>query len=121
MKNTIVPYSQALATFDSLLDRWFDNSMFSFNTRMSVETNDKNDYVVSLPLPGFKQEEVQISLEEGILSIRADNKKYGSVQRSFTVGYGIDAEKVEAALKDGVLEILLPRTEEVKPKKIVVK
>jgi HSP20 family protein len=87
--------------------------------------------IVDAELPGMDEKDVQISLEDNILTIKGEKKKeeetknkncyiaersYGSFQRSLQLGSGIDEEKISAVFKNGVLRITIPRTEPEKSK-----
>ncbi|HOW35751.1 MAG TPA: Hsp20/alpha crystallin family protein [Candidatus Omnitrophota bacterium] len=97
---------------------------------------DKNNISVKADLPGLKQEEIEISVDEdGMLTIKGERKSeveskdknyhkveraYGAFERSLRIGVPIDREKVKAAYKNGVLEVTLPKIEKTKPKQIKV-
>jgi HSP20 family protein len=96
---------------------------------------DKENLVVSLEVPGTKRESFEIGLHDGVLSISgerrfADRKPKatdyrterfeGRFQRSVTLPKAVQADKVRAAYKDGILTITLPIAAEAKPKQIVV-
>jgi len=90
-------------------------------------------YVVC-DVPGVQEKNIDISLENDVLTITAyqDEERYegyqalyksydrGIFQRSFTLSQAIDKAKIKATVKQGVLKIELPKSEEVKPKKITV-
>ena len=90
-------------------------------------------YVVC-DVPGVQEKNIDISLENDVLTITAyqDEEQYegyqalyksydrGIFQRSFTLSQTIDKAKIKATVKQGVLKIELPKSEEVKPKKISV-
>jgi HSP20 family protein len=95
-----------------------------------------NDYVVKIELPGVNKDDVKITLESNILTIRGEKKaeketkeknyhrierSYGSFQRSFTLPTSVKNDKIDAEYKDGILSITLPKAEEAKPKQIEVK
>jgi len=100
-----------------------------------VETD--GEYLVKAELPGVKKEDLEISVHDGMLTINAHTKyehedkdngrvirqerRYGKYVRSLRLGNDVDTEKVKAEYKDGVLELRLPKVEEVKPKRIDVK
>ncbi len=86
-------------------------------------------------LPGVKQEEIQVSIEGDTLTLKGERKRdaevkedqyyrversYGTFQRSITLPSVVDPHKVKATYRDGVLEILLPKKEEAKPKEIKI-
>jgi HSP20 family protein len=96
----------------------------------------KDSYVFKADLPGVKQEDLNISLTGNRLTIsgqRNEEKKdegethfvyersFGSFSRSFSLPEGIDAEHVQADLKDGVLNVVVPKKPEVQPKRILIK
>jgi HSP20 family protein len=98
-------------------------------------TEEKDRVVVKADLPGMKQEEIAVEVSEGVLLIKGERKResetkdaktyrversYGSFLRSFTLPAGVDAAKVNAAYKNGVLEITLPKLAEAKAKQIKV-
>ncbi len=99
------------------------------------EVEDK--LVVEADLPGFTKDQIDISVEQGVLSIEANRRsektepakgeahvierRYHHLARRFTLPNAYNAEEVEANLKDGVLTVTLPKREEVKPRKIEVK
>src|SRR2546423_1163271 len=78
-------------------------------------------------MPGVKKSELHVELEHDELRIRAnasgffDDGKHVELARAFRLPPGIDADKVRADLKDGVLTLKLPKPHELKPRKIDVK
>ena len=96
----------------------------------------KEGYTFKADVPGIKENDIAINLSGNRLSVsgkREEEKKhesetyfsyersYGSFTRSFTLPEGIDSEKVQASLKDGVLSILVPKKPEAQPKKVAIK
>lgn len=97
-----------------------------------VET--ANDFVVKTELPGVEKNDVQVNIDNGILTIRGEKKvetkdvkqhrvecAYGTFVRSFTLPQDVDVEKVEAAYTNGILSLTIPKLEKAKPKQIEVK
>jgi HSP20 family protein len=96
----------------------------------------ENDFLVRTDLPGIKKEDINVVLEDGVLTISAESKferdekngdrlvrqerHYGRYVRSLRLGTQVDDKKVKANYRDGVLELTLPKAEEAKPKKISV-
>jgi HSP20 family protein len=94
---------------------------------------DKDRFTVVVELPGLKKEEIEISLHDDTLTIAGERKReesseqeflterlYGKFQRSLTLPTAVDAEKVKASYKNGLLQVELPKAEDAKPKKIEV-
>jgi HSP20 family protein len=97
------------------------------------ETN--NEIVVKAELPGLTQEEINVEVKDGILTLRGERRaekevkeesyhrmecSYGAFARSFMLPTTVDEEKTKASLKNGILEIHLPKKEQAKPKQIKV-
>lgn len=95
-------------------------------------------YEITAELPGMDEKNVEVKFANGVLTIKGEKKeekeekkrdyhlserRYGAFQRSFTVPDGIDAEKIDATFKDGVLTVSLPKTAEAqkKEKQIAIK
>lgn len=93
-------------------------------------------YEVKVDLPGIRKEDVKITLQNDVLTIRGEKKQeaetnehnyrrversFGMFQRSFTLPSSVENEKIDAICNDGVLTILLPKNEKSKPKEIEVK
>jgi len=94
-----------------------------------------NRFVVEAELPGFTKDQVDISLEDGVLSITAERKideqaggqhhlrerRYTRIARRFTLPQSVDPNAVEAALDHGILTLTIGKREEVKARRIEVK
>ena len=98
------------------------------------ETEDSLKLLVDLP--GMTKENVNITVENNVLSISGERKleneerndtfhrlerSYGAFTRSFTLAPTVAADRVDASFHDGVLEITLPKAEESKPRRIAIK
>lgn len=101
---------------------------------VDVEETD-HEYVVRTELPGVKKEDLDVTIQDGMLTFNAETKyqseekkgrlirqerRYGKYVRSLRLGADIDSSKVKAEYKDGVLCLTLPKADEVKPRKIAV-
>jgi len=102
----------------------------------AVDVFEKEDrFVVKAELPGMKEEDIDVSVIGDTLSIKGERKteteikeedyyrcerSYGSFYRSIPIPSNVDADKIEASFEDGVLEVALPKSAKVKPKKIAV-
>ncbi|MBM3243040.1 Hsp20/alpha crystallin family protein [Candidatus Poribacteria bacterium] len=95
----------------------------------------EDEVVVRAEIPGMSKEEIDISTLGNTLTISGERKaeaevkednyyccerSYGRFQREITLPQGVDAEKIKASYKNGILEVTLPKKEETKPKKIEV-
>jgi HSP20 family protein len=95
----------------------------------------ENELVVKADLPGVKPEELDIRVENNILTIRGERKfdkkldeknylrverAYGSFARSFSLANTVNTDAIKADYKDGVLTLSVPKREEAKPKQIKV-
>ncbi len=124
-----------------VLNRFFDDdflSQLSAEKHWSVALDvieEKEQYVLKADLPGIKKEDIKVSLEDNILTLEAERKSeaesqdkqihriertYGHYQRTLNLGANVDAGKIRANYKDGVLELIVPKSENVKPKSIDV-
>lgn len=96
----------------------------------------EGNIVLKAELPGIDSKDVDIRLENNVLTLRGERKydnevkqesyhrverAYGSFSRSFTLPSVVDQEKIKAEYKDGILELTLPKREEAKPKQISIK
>jgi len=96
----------------------------------------ESEYQVRVELPGINKDDVKITLESNILTIRGEKKHekdmqeenmhrmervYGSFQRSFTLPTVVKDNEINAVFTNGILTITLPKAEEAKPKQIEVK
>jgi HSP20 family protein len=103
--------------------------------RVDIAETDK-EFLIKAEIPDVKKEDVKISVEKGVLTIRGERKQekeakdkkfhrierfYGAITRSFSLPDNVDENKIEAAFKDGILNLQTPKTEEVKPKAVEVK
>jgi HSP20 family protein len=94
----------------------------------------KDTYVVTVDLPGVKVEGLDISFQDGLLTIQGQRsatrdpdeqfhvleRRYGLFRRSITLPLHVKADAIQASTEDGVLQVLVPKVEEVKPKRIEV-
>ncbi|MBM3239356.1 Hsp20/alpha crystallin family protein [Candidatus Poribacteria bacterium] len=95
----------------------------------------ENEVVLRAEVPGMSKEEINISVLGNTLTISGERKteeevkeddyyccerSYGRFQRDITLPQGVDAGKIKASYKNGVLEVVLPKTAEAKPKQIEV-
>jgi HSP20 family protein len=96
----------------------------------------KDAYLVTVELPGLKAEDLDITMEDGLLTIQGERqftsdsseqqfhrveRRYGAFRRSITLPAHVMAEGIEASFEDGVLQLLVPKAEEAKPTRIQVR
>jgi HSP20 family protein len=129
----------------SAFDRLFDDVMrevtgtslglsrdVSFSPACDVRATD-NEIHFSLDVPGMRREDLEILLENGVLSVKGQRKYaggpndkvwlgrgYGAFSKSFTLPEHLDTDKLYAELADGVLTIKIPRLDKAKPRRIQI-
>jgi len=102
---------------------------------VDIYETDAHEVVVKAELPDMKREDINLTFENGVLTLKGERKvqqevqkenyqrierRHGVFSRSFTLPNTVDAGKISASYKDGVLTIRLPQREEAKPKQIAV-
>lgn len=103
----------------------------------AVDIKEEDDrYVIHADIPGVEPEKIELSMENGMLTIKGERRdetieekenykrverSYGSFYRRFSLPDNVDPENISASGKDGVLEVVLPKTEAMKPHKIEIK
>lgn len=130
------PFEAVQREFDRMLSRYGGEQGGEVVGAYPVDIHEDQDHVcVDAELPGFNKDEVQVTLEEGVLTITAERKaeeeqkgtkhlserRFRRVERAFTLPTSVDPNKVEANLHDGVLHLKIGKREEVKPRRIEVK
>lgn len=126
------------SVFNDFFKPW--NNWFDMNNGGSLWGNmltipavniveDKNDFRISLAVPGMKKDDFKIDVEGDMLTISAETKEekeekekkytrkeysYSSFSRTFTIPQGTKTDKIDARYEDGVLNLIIPKTEETK-------
>ncbi|MBD3379712.1 MAG: Hsp20 family protein [Candidatus Omnitrophica bacterium] len=124
--------------FDLSLGRWPGRNAGLMESAWSPTVDvfeSKDNIMVKADIPGMKKEDIEVSVRDDVLTIRGEKKEekeakekgsvkterfYGSFNRAIALPSPVDEDKVKASYKDGVLEIVLPKKEEEKPKQIQV-
>lgn len=135
--------------FFRFVDRFFDDMSLPANFAWAngngegnkswlpaVDVVEKDDsFLVTADLPGLDKDAIDISLDDGVLTISGDRKlenetegegfrrferAYGSFSRSFSLPQGVDVENVQAGFDNGVLTLTLPKVEIAKARKIAI-
>lgn len=94
------------------------------------------ELVLTAEVPGIDEKDIEIKIEDNLLSLRGERKfeketkednfhrierSYGSFYRAFTLPGSIDADKVQAEHENGVLKIVMPKRQELKPKTVKIR
>ncbi len=125
--------------FNRMLNRfWGSAEVPATLAPYAVDVHEDNDhFYVQAELPGFTKDDVDITLEDGVLTIRAQRKeekkeggeakqplhierRWSRFERSFTLPTAVNENSVRANLAEGMLTITLDKREEVKPRKIQI-
>lgn len=135
------PYGD-LAGLQNAVNRLFDDSVFRSREKQGnlagmfpVDVYETADaVVVQAEIPGLTLEDINVQIMENQLFIQGEKRQagpdesrlmrteraYGRFQRSFTIGIPVKQEGIKARLKNGVLEVTLPKADESKPKQITI-
>ena len=113
-----------------------DQALTSGNWLPPVDIVEGKDRIkLNVELPGFKENQVNLTVENGMLTIKGERKfekedkeenyhrverSYGTFVRSFTLPTSIDQNKIQADFADGILHVEMPKREETKPKQIPI-
>ena len=96
---------------------------------------EKDRILITAELPGFKENEIEIQTENGMLTLLGERKfeketdgksyhrverSYGQFVRSFSLPNNVDREKIQATFRDGLLQVELPKREDAKPRTIKI-
>jgi HSP20 family protein len=125
---------------DRIFDRFFNGAPSAVTVwSPSVDVREsKDDIAVSVELPGLRREDVNLTVENNVLTISGEKKQefeegkedgdyhliercYGKFERSFTLPRSVDPENITARFDDGVLKVVLSKIPAAKPKQIAIK
>jgi len=122
--------------FDTALQGWPNDGNGATNWIPATDIYESdNELIVNLDLPGVDPKMVDVHVENNVLTIRGERqfeekqnrenfhrieRSYGTFARSFTLSTAVDADKIRASYKAGVLSITLPKAEAAKPKRIQI-
>lgn len=130
---------RATLDFDTVFDRFFkteitDGTAGTWSPAVDISEADEA-YTVRIELPGLVPENVEVSIEKGVLSVsgektdgvREDSVEYhlterrsGRFNRTFKLSDVVDSDAVDGKFKNGVLELNLPKVAQAKPRKIQI-
>jgi HSP20 family protein len=120
--------------FDAFFGRTYDDMENFWRPAIDIEENNGN-LMVRAEIPGMKKEEIKVSVKDDVLTISGERSRenetkdktvhriersYGQFRRMISLPAQVDADKVKATYKDGVLNVILPKPESMKPKQIEV-
>ncbi len=139
--NRVVPWS-VLGDFDEFFDgvfrgRGMPEAVAGQAIRPAVDVRETdNEYQVKVDLPGIKKDDMDIVIQDGVLTINAETqeksqdvesgrlirqeRRYGKYIRSLRLGADVNEDLVRAEYRDGILSLCIPKAEEVKPKRVQV-
>jgi HSP20 family protein len=134
----MLPSLRTRTTWPSLAEEFFMGDLFpklfDAETRHSLPAvniiEGKDEYRIEIAAPGLNKEDFKVNLENSMLTVSSEkeNKQdtdekvmrkefsYYSFSRSFTLPQTVNAEKIRATHKDGVLQVIIPKKEEAKEK-----
>jgi HSP20 family protein len=139
--STLVKYrplkNDLFTNFDAVVNRFFDDGPAYRSTVPAVDVREDEDrFFLEAELPGMTEKDVNINVENNMLTISSKKeeerneekkgyvlkeRKSAEFSRSFMLPKNVKAEKIEASMKNGVLNLVIPKAEEAKPKKIEIK
>lgn len=133
-----------LQAFQSQMNRLFDETVggrraeegVAASWAPPVDITETKDYLTfHVELPGFKNEDLKLNVENGVLTLEGERmfeqeskeksyhrveRAYGRFLRSFTLPTNVDPERIQASMNEGILTIEIPKREEAKPKSIPI-
>ncbi len=130
------------SAFNPRVDDWFGRSLLDRLPRDTAQwlpavdiRQEQGNYCVEMDVPGFKSEDVEVTVEDRVLSIRGNRaseekseregylrteRRTGAFVRQFLLPAAVQSSDIVASVKDGVLNIQIPQAEAEQPKKITV-
>lgn len=134
---------QDLVSIQDEMNRMFDSyfarkpgggEMMIWNPVVDISETEE-EITVAAEVPGIRKEDIKITIQDNVLTLSGEKhqekeekhkqyhrveRSFGSFQRSFSLPSSVSADKVKAKYKDGILVVVLPKSEESKPKEIQV-
>ncbi len=138
----LIPSRSSLFPTGDIFNRFFSDG--SVSNLLNEDTNcipafdiseSEKEYRVSAELPGIDVKDLEVTLNEGVLTIKGEKRQeaekkedhylriersYGSFDRRFRLPDGVEANKIDATYKDGILNLTIPKSTETKTKKIKI-
>jgi HSP20 family protein len=132
---TAAPIFGLRREIDRLFDDTFARTGGSFTPAVDIKENDK-EIRLELELPGMRPEDVEITAENGVLTVRGEKQEerkegednryqvveriYGTFLRTFQLPQGVDADQIKAEFNNGVLSLHIPKAALPQPKRIEI-
>ena len=131
------PFPELRWDADRLMDEFFGRQFHMTPSGPEADFYEtENEFVLEMDLPGFEQDDVELTVEKGVLSISGERtierdeekgnyhlreRSWGKFSRSFSIPHTIDAENVDASFQKGVLMVKMPKAAEALARKIQIK
>jgi HSP20 family protein len=125
---------------NSLIERFFDEALATptfHNATLAMDVVEReNEYIVTSPIAGVNPENIEVKLDDDVLTITAEiheenrqenertlvrERRYGKFSRSLRFGLPVEGEKIEADYTNGLLTVHVPKAEASQPKRINVR
>jgi HSP20 family protein len=142
--SAIMKYQNPVNSLSNWLEDFFPDNLFESLDRQLPSnswprvdiTESDNSYRIHADLPGIDKKDVSVTVENDTLRIEGEKneehkkgknkyyhleRNYGKFCRSFSLPEGIDTQKINAVMKNGVLELTVPKTEKAQPESIKIK
>jgi len=136
LRDMSVLQNQMNRLFDDTLHTWPAQSdgTRAWSPAADIYETD-SDLVLQTDLPGIDPKQIDVRVENNVLTVRGERRfeqkverekfhrverSYGTFSRSFTLATAVDADKIQAHYKNGVLSITVPKAEQAKPKRIQI-
>lgn len=113
--------------FDNVLSTVYgepDGSGYTKKYPYHIHEDDEK-YILEMSLPGFDKKEILMNVDNGVLTVEYENDEENSYwkkpfKKQFGLNNKVDVEKISAKMDKGILKIELPKTEVIKPKKLLI-
>lgn len=139
----LTPYMSTLIRdpFEIAVDRMFEEAVRAVGLNVTTWTpscdvyEDDNAFCVQVALPGMDPKDIEVLIEEDVCTVKGERKGhpeaskaswliremgYGPFNRSFTLPSSVDHSKAKASYKDGILTIEFPKSDEAKPRRLLI-
>ena len=135
MEELLDRYTRSRGRFPRFGDE-SESSLAEWSPNVDIQESNES-YLVKADLPGVKKKDIEVTLDNGVLSISGEKRAeketgkgtkqhrterfYGKFSRYFTLPQEVESDKVDARFEDGVLSLMIPKAEKAKKKAIEVK